>query len=135
MRDPACDFCAEAVGICTECSGCFGGHCQCDPCQHGRRRDQQCVFCVRGFTSLIDAAVQAEPDDIQKSLDWLMSDHTKEYRHERKGTNLMRGLKNPPPSGVGSIKDRPRLQPSRQSSLSCENFLQCIKVNANMLRQ
>jgi hypothetical protein len=48
-RDPNCDFCLEVQGVCTECDGCFGEHCQCDPCAHNKFRDEACVFCVRGF--------------------------------------------------------------------------------------
>jgi hypothetical protein len=35
------------VGICIYCDGCFINCCTCDPCQHGKRRDEECVFCER----------------------------------------------------------------------------------------
>lgn len=47
MKDQNCDFCNHVSGVCTECEGCFGEHCQCDPCAHGRMRSEPCVFCVR----------------------------------------------------------------------------------------
>ena len=50
-RDPSCDFCTAAVGVCIDCDACFGEHCECDPCQHGKSRQDDCVFCQR-FVSL-----------------------------------------------------------------------------------
>ena len=47
MKHDECDFCQEVSGVCTECEGCFGAHCHCDPCQHGKSRNAECVFCVR----------------------------------------------------------------------------------------
>lgn len=72
MKDPNCDFCLAVRGVCTDCEGCFGGHCQCDPCQHGKARAEECVFCSRGFVPLTDAMVKAEPDNVQAALDWLL---------------------------------------------------------------
>jgi hypothetical protein len=34
-------------GVCIECYGCFHQCCTCDPCQHGRTRQEKCVFCER----------------------------------------------------------------------------------------
>jgi len=45
--NPSCDFCQAGYGVCTECGGCFGEHCQCDPCQHGKARKDECTFCGR----------------------------------------------------------------------------------------
>lgn len=77
MNHPECDYCQEVWEQCTECQGCFGEHCTCDPCQHGKARSDECVFCRRGFQrSLADVLV--ENARIQSSLDWLMLDeHTK----------------------------------------------------------
>ncbi len=51
MKDPNCDFCNAGApclqGICVYCDGCFGEHCQCDPCQHGKAGYVECVFCGR----------------------------------------------------------------------------------------
>jgi hypothetical protein len=53
MKNPECDFCNAGApclqGICVMCDGCFGEHCECDPCQHGKPRDVECVFCGRLF--------------------------------------------------------------------------------------
>ena len=54
MKSSDCDFCALVQGVCTDCDGCFGEHCQCDPCQHGKKRAEECVFCGRGFTPTED---------------------------------------------------------------------------------
>jgi len=63
MKTPDCDFCSLVSGICVECGGCFGEHCQCDPCQHGKARADECVFCGRGFGP--------SEEQLQASLDWL----------------------------------------------------------------
>ena len=47
MKDPNCDFCNHVSGVCVECDACFGEHCECNPCQHGKPRDVECVFCGR----------------------------------------------------------------------------------------
>lgn len=73
-QNPNCGVCnaerPNLQGICTECDGCFVDHCQCDPCQHGRARSEQCCFCERGMVPLLDAVVTA--DDIESDLRWLM---------------------------------------------------------------
>ena len=61
MKDPTCDYCSEVYGVCTECAGCFGEHCQCDPCQHGKARVEECVFCQRGFSPVIAQETGAPP--------------------------------------------------------------------------
>ena len=72
--DPTCDFCMAGPpnlrGICTECDGCFGEHCRCDPCQHGKTRTEECVFCGRGFKPLIE--VLPSQDKIEADLLWLL---------------------------------------------------------------
>jgi hypothetical protein len=57
--NPTCDDCLSEVGCCTECHGCFGEHCECDPCAHGQARNQNCVFCGRltGFEDLLNESV------------------------------------------------------------------------------
>lgn len=35
------------IGICCECLGCFKNCCVCNPCQHGKARTEECVFCER----------------------------------------------------------------------------------------
>ena len=75
MKNPECDFCLGVIGVCVDCEGCFGEHCQCDPCQHDKARVDECVFCGRGFTPLIDVLLQADADRLQDSLDWLMQAH------------------------------------------------------------
>jgi hypothetical protein len=50
-RDPNCDFCLGAYGICTECEGCMFDHCECDPCAHGKARIEECIFCDRHSVS------------------------------------------------------------------------------------
>jgi hypothetical protein len=47
MKNPECDFCNHVSGVCVECDACFGEHCECNPCQHGKPRDIECVFCGR----------------------------------------------------------------------------------------
>lgn len=75
-QDPNCAVCnaerPNLVGICVECDGCMRLHCQCDPCQHDKPRADECVFCQRVATPLLDALVQA--DDIDADLRWLMGD-------------------------------------------------------------
>jgi hypothetical protein len=75
-RDPNCDFCLGVQGICTECDACFGEHCQCDPCAHGNKREEACVFCGRGFygrgIDFVDSMTKSESVDIQKDIEWLM---------------------------------------------------------------
>ena len=56
-KNPECDFCKEVSGVCTECDGCFGEHCQCDPCAHGKNRAEDCVFCGREYVIGFDLAV------------------------------------------------------------------------------
>lgn len=73
-QDPNCAVCNAGrpylVGICTECGGCFGNHCDCFVCQHGQQRTEHCVFCGRDVGPLLDAVVLA--DDIESDLRWLM---------------------------------------------------------------
>lgn len=73
-QDPNCAVCnaerPNLVGICVECGGCFSVHCQCDACQHGKARLEECVFCQRGTMVLLDAIVIE--DDIAADLRWLM---------------------------------------------------------------
>jgi hypothetical protein len=40
------DACKDFGGICTICEESMKT-CQCDPCQHGRTRQEECVFCER----------------------------------------------------------------------------------------
>lgn len=47
MKNLECDFCQADYGMCTECGGCFGEHCYCSPCAHGKLRTEDCVFCSR----------------------------------------------------------------------------------------
>ncbi len=76
-RDLQCDYCLEVQGICTECGGCFGEHCDCEICQHGKARAEECVFCGRGFgITLIDSMVQSEDVDIQKDIAHLLGEDT-----------------------------------------------------------
>lgn len=42
-----CSGCNKITGVCTHCQKCFHQHCKCDPCQHGERRNRECVFCHR----------------------------------------------------------------------------------------
>lgn len=78
-QDPTCAYCQagclDLQGICTECDGCMRLHCQCDPCQHGKTREEACFFCGRGNVALFSAVVQA--DDIDGDLRWLVG-HTEE---------------------------------------------------------
>lgn len=74
MRDEACEDCLGVQGVCVDCNACFGQHCECDPCQHGKPRDVECVFCGRGCEALVDVMVQHEDDRLQSSLDWLRLD-------------------------------------------------------------
>lgn len=67
MKDPNCDFCNAVQGICTECNACFSEHCDCDPCQHGKPRDVECVFCGR---MLEDSGVQYQFLDVGKVVEW-----------------------------------------------------------------
>ena len=72
-RDPNCDFCTAGApnlqGICTDCDGCLGEHCQCDPCQHDKKRSEECVFCGRGYTPLVDSLPLR--DNIEDDIKWL----------------------------------------------------------------
>jgi hypothetical protein len=78
-RDSECVICnasrPDLVGICVECDGCFGAHCDCPVCQHGKTRTDDCVFCGREVSPLLEALVQA--DDIESDLQWLVG-HTEE---------------------------------------------------------
>lgn len=73
-QHPTCVECnagrPEFQGVCTDCDGCMRLHCQCDPCQHGKARLEECVFCQRGTMALLDAIVIE--DDIAADLHWLM---------------------------------------------------------------
>ena len=73
-QDPNCVVCnavrPNLCGICTDCEGCFGEHCQCDPCAHGKTRDEECGFCMRGFAlSLSDVMVMR--DNMADDIEWL----------------------------------------------------------------
>ena len=81
MRDPNCDRCnavRDLQGICTDCGGCFGQHCQCNPCAHGKARSEDCIFCGRGYRPLVNAMVESEPDEIQQDLEWLFGSDANE---------------------------------------------------------
>ena len=75
MKDANCEFCNAGApnlqGICTDCDSCFGEHCQCDPCQHGKARSEECVFCGRGFKPLVEAIVETEDEKLKRNLLWL----------------------------------------------------------------
>jgi len=91
-RDLNCEFCNATHrmitwGVCTECEACFGEHCECDPCAHGKARSEECVFCVRGpgfgrgieLPPLADVMVQeAVENQMQADIDWLMMTHSEE---------------------------------------------------------
>ena len=72
MKNIERDFCLGVQGICTECDGCFGEHCDCAVCAHGKKREEDCVFCGRGFEPLIENMTQAE--SMQTEVDWLFGD-------------------------------------------------------------
>lgn len=42
-----CPACQGVTGVCVDCGLCMVAHCACDPCQHDRRRDEECTFCQR----------------------------------------------------------------------------------------
>lgn len=42
-----CKKCKAMTGVCVDCRQCFAEHCVCDPCQHGKTRKQECIFCER----------------------------------------------------------------------------------------
>jgi len=71
-QHPTCPRCnagrPDLRGICTDCDGCMSEHCQCDPCQHGKSQEEECVFCLR-WSSVIDVMVRH--DDIDADLRWL----------------------------------------------------------------
>jgi hypothetical protein len=71
-QHPACGACnagkPDLQGICTDCDGCMSQHCQCDPCQHGKARSEECVFCERP-SALADVMVNT--DALQDDIDWL----------------------------------------------------------------
>ena len=75
-KDSSCAICnaerPDFQGVCTECDGCFGDHCDCVVCAHDKPRADECVFCQRVAPQLLDALVQA--DDIDADLRWLMGD-------------------------------------------------------------
>lgn len=76
-RDPQCDFCTAGapnlVGICTDCDGCFGEHCKCDPCQHGKKRTDECVFCGRGYAPDLVGEMMVR-DNLDDDIKWLFGD-------------------------------------------------------------
>ncbi len=53
MTKDECEACQDVCGRCTECQKCMLTHCACNPCQHGRYREEECVFCRR--ESFIDS--------------------------------------------------------------------------------
>ena len=71
-RDPNCAVCnagrPNLRGICTDCNGCMIEHCQCDPCQHNKKRSEECVFCER-FFALIDLLPLR--DNTEDDIKWL----------------------------------------------------------------
>ena len=75
-RDLNCDFCNAGApnlqGLCVDCDGCFGEHCTCDPCQHDKPRTEECVFCGRGFTPLVDVLMQQHDKELDEAMEWLM---------------------------------------------------------------
>lgn len=73
-QHPTCPECnagrPDLQGICTECDGCFRLHCDCTHCAHGKSRVDDCVFCARCSTPLLEMLIQAA--DIESDLRWLV---------------------------------------------------------------
>ena len=76
-RDSECIVCnagrPNLQAICTDCDGCMVEHCQCDPCQHGKTRAEECVFCQRGF-ALPLSDVMVMRDNVEDDINWLLGE-------------------------------------------------------------